>query len=81
MKADILLMSKQEQERSEVIRLHVEGHIKQKDAGNRLGLSTRQVRRLAVKHRKHVTIGIIHASRGKPSNRMTGLKDVLPNVR
>ncbi|WP_018294686.1 hypothetical protein [Mariprofundus ferrooxydans] len=41
MKAEMLLMSKKEQDRSEVIRLHVEGHIKQKGAARRIGVSTR----------------------------------------
>jgi len=70
MKADILLMSKQEQERSEIIRLHIEGHLKQKKAAKRLGLSTRQVRRLTVSYRKQGAAGIIHSGRGKVSNRM-----------
>ncbi len=69
MKAEILLMSKKEQDRSEVIRLYVEGYIKQKDAGKRLGLSPRQVRRLAVAYRKRGASGIIHGGRGKTSNR------------
>jgi len=69
MKADILLMSKKEQDRSEVIRLHIEGYIKQKDAGKRLGLSSRQVRRLAAVYRQRGVAGMIHGGRGKASNR------------
>ncbi len=69
MKADILLMSKKEQQRSEVIRLHIEGYIKQKDAGKRLGLSVRQVRRLAAGYRRGGAAEIIHGGRGKTSNR------------
>jgi len=44
MEAELLHMSQQEQSRSEVMRLYVEGYIKQKDAAGRMGLSTRQVR-------------------------------------
>jgi len=69
MKAEILTMSKKEQDRSEVIRLHVEGFIKQKDAGNRLGLSIRQIRRLAAGYRRRGAVGLIHGGRGKASNR------------
>ena len=47
MKAELLHMSHQEQSRSEIMRLYVEGYIKQKDAARRMNLSTRQVRRLA----------------------------------
>ncbi len=47
MKAELLQMSAQEQSRMEVIRLHIDGHIKQKVAVKRMGLGVHQVRRLA----------------------------------
>ena len=53
MKVEILHMSKQEQSRSEVIRLYIEGHIKQNTAAKRMGVSTRQVRRIAKEYRQH----------------------------
>mgnify|MGYP000019396466 CR=1 FL=1 len=69
MKAELLHMSQQEQWRSEVMRLYVEGYIKQKEAARRMGLSTRQVRRLAREYRKHGSRALIHGNRGKASNR------------
>ncbi|MDQ6977357.1 MAG: ISNCY family transposase [Ghiorsea sp.] len=62
-------MSEQEQSRSEVICLYIEGHIKQKTAAKRIGVSTRQVRRLAKAYRQHGAKGLIHGNRGKVSNR------------
>ena len=62
-------MSEQEQSRTEVIRLYVDGYIKQNVAAKRMGLSTRQVRRLAKAYRLHGANGLIHGNRGKESNR------------
>ncbi|RME05332.1 MAG: ISNCY family transposase [Bacteroidetes bacterium] len=62
-------MSRKEQDRSEVIRLHVEGHIKQKDTARRIGVSTRQVRNLVRKYRRHGAASLIHGNRGRASNR------------
>ena len=54
MQEEMLQMSKKELERSQVIRMAVEGQIKQKNAAKRLGLrSTRQVRRLVREYRRH----------------------------
>jgi transposase len=69
MQAEMLVMSRKEQDRSEVIRLVVEGYIKQKEAAGRLGLSTRQVRNLAHAWRLHGGGGLIHGNRGRRSNR------------
>jgi len=69
MEAELLHMSQQEQSRSEVMRLYVEGYIKQKDAAGRMGLSTRQVRRLAHSYRQQGSRALIHGNRGKASNR------------
>lgn len=69
MKAELLHMSVQEQSRSEVIRLHIEGHIKQKTAAKRMGVSTRQVRRIAKEYRHHGAKALMHGNRGKVSNR------------
>ncbi|MDQ6965411.1 MAG: ISNCY family transposase [Mariprofundaceae bacterium] len=62
-------MSMKELDRSEVIRLVVEGYIKQKEAAGRLELSTRQVRNLAHAWRLHGGGGLIHGNRGRQSNR------------
>lgn len=69
MKAELLHMSAQEQSRSEVILLYIEGHIKQKIAAKRIDLSTRQVRRIAKDYRLHGAKALIHGNRGKASNR------------
>ena len=62
-------MSEQEQSRTEVIRLYVDGYIKQNVAAKRMKLGTRQVRRLAKAYRLHGVKGLIHGNRGKVSNR------------
>jgi len=59
MEAERLSMSKKEQDRSEVIRLYVEGYIKQKDAAKRVGISTRQIRNVAHAYRLHGAHGLI----------------------
>jgi len=69
MKAELLHMSHQEQSRLEVMRLYIDGHIKQKEAARRMGLSTRQVRRLAREYRMRGCHALIHGGRGKESNR------------
>jgi len=69
MKAELLHMSEQEQSRTEVIGLYVEGYIKQHIAAKRMGLGTRQVRRLAKEYRQHGAKALIHGNRGKVSNR------------
>lgn len=69
MKAEMLVISKKEQDRSEVVRLHVEGHIRQKEAARRVGVSTRQVRNLVRAYRQHGAAGLIHGNRGRESNR------------
>lgn len=69
MKAELLHMSQREQSRSEVMRLYAEGYIKQKEAARRMGLSTRQVRRIARDYRQHGCKALVHGSRGRVSNR------------
>jgi len=69
MKAEMLLMSRKEQDRAEVIRQVIEGHIKQKAAARRLGISTRQVRNLVRDYRRDGAAGLIHGNRGRKSNR------------
>jgi predicted DNA-binding protein (UPF0251 family) len=69
MEAERLIMIKKEQDRSEVIRLYVEGYIKQKEAAKRLGISTRQIRNVAHAYRLDGAHGLIHGNRGKESNR------------
>jgi hypothetical protein len=44
-------------------------HLTQREAGRRLRLSDRQVRRLLLRIRKHGDQAVIHVLRGRPSNR------------
>lgn len=69
MQEEMLQMSKKELDRSQVMRMVVEGQIKQKDAAKRLGLrSTRQIRRLVKEYRRHGPKGMVSKRRGKPGN-------------
>jgi len=52
-----------------IIHKAISGQIIQQEAGNILGLCTRQVRRIAAKVRTQGDEAIIHKSRGRPSNR------------
>ena len=74
MKAKLLHMSEQEQSRSEVIRLYIEGHIKQNVAAKCMGVSTRQVRCIAKEYRQHGAKALIHGNRGKVSNLRYGMR-------
>jgi len=69
MQEEMLQMSKKELDRLQVIRMAVEGQIKQKEAAKRLGLkSTRQVRRLVKEYRRHGAKGMVSKHRGKRGN-------------
>jgi transposase-like protein len=65
---DIIQMSQGELRRLHVIHKAIEGLLKQKEAGELLSLSARQIRRL-IKKVEEGDAGIIHKARGKPSNR------------
>jgi len=66
---DILQMSQRELRRLHVIRKAIEGLLKQKKAADMLSLSDRQIRRLIARVEDKGDAGIVHKSRGKPSNR------------
>ena len=66
---DIIEMSQRELTRLHVIHKAIEGLLKQTAAAEMLLLSDRQIRRLIKKAREEGDAGIIHKSRGKPSNR------------
>lgn len=65
----LLLMNQKDIDRSDVIKRTCEGELKQSQAAKRLGLSTRQVKRLCKSYRRDKTAGIVSKRRGKPSNR------------
>lgn len=66
---DIIKMSVRELRRLKVVQEAMEEHITQKTAASMIGLSERQVRRLVREVREEGDRGIIHKSRGRPSNR------------
>jgi transposase len=66
---DIVVMSYGEVKRLKAVQSVIDRHITQHMAATMLGLSERQVRRLVKGVREQGDSGIIHASRGRPSNR------------
>jgi transposase len=66
---DIAQMSQRELRRLHIIHKAIEGLLKQTKAAELLSLSDRQIRRLIKKVAEEGDIGIIHKSRGRPSNR------------
>ncbi len=66
---DIVQMSQRELRRLHIIHKAIEGLLKQTKAAELLSLSDRQIRRLIKKVAEEGDIGIIHKSRGRPSNR------------
>ena len=63
-----LRLSMRESDRAGVIREVVERRLKQREAAVRLGLSVRQVKRLAARYRDRGAAGLVSGRRGKRSN-------------
>ena len=66
---DIIMIRQGELRRLHVIQKVLEGVIKQVDAAEMLALSSRQVQRIVKRVKTEGDRGIIHKSRGRPSNR------------
>lgn len=66
---DRIVMSARELRRVHVIRQVLEKQLPQGKAGEALGLTTRQIRRLLQRMRAEGDRGLAHRGRGKPSNR------------
>src|SRR4030042_98536 len=66
---DIIPVNQRELKRLYIIRRGLDKQLKQIEVAERLNLSTRQVRRITKRIRTEGDCGIIHRSRGKPSNR------------
>lgn len=64
-----VLMSTKELRRLHVIQQVVDGKMTQVHAAQVLGVSDRQIRRLVTRVRKEGARGLVHRSRGRPSNR------------
>ncbi len=66
---DIVQMSQKELNRVHIIRKVLERSLTQKEAGEQLSLSERQIRRLTVHYRAEGEKGLVHGLRGKASKR------------
>lgn len=64
-----LIMSPKERDRLAAIRAVAAGQITQEQAAEQVGITERQVRRILVRYRAEGDAGLIHRSRGRPSNR------------
>lgn len=64
-----LTMSSKERDRLVAISAVAAGRIIQEQAAEQLGISERQVRRILVRYRAEGDAGLLHRSRGRPSNR------------
>ena len=69
MGTELVAMSKKELERLEVVRRVVEGRLTQAKAGEFIGLSERQVRRLCAAFEERGPAGLVSGKRGQRSNR------------
>lgn len=71
---DIISMSLKEIKRLGIINKVIERSIKQTEAAKIIGLSARQIRRICNRVEEEGERGIVHRSRGEPSNRSKPLK-------
>ena len=62
-------MSQKERDRLKVLGEVEQGHLTQRAAGRQLGLTDRWVRQLLGRLRAEGDRGVVHRSRGRPSNR------------
>jgi hypothetical protein len=68
---ELLLMSRKEVDRVSVLNEVIAKKLKQGDAGRKLDISTRQLRRILKEYRRDGPSALIHKSRGKISNNKT----------
>jgi len=66
---DIIMVRQKELKRLHVIHKVIEGTLTQQDAARLISVSERQIRRIVRRIRKEGDCGIVHKSRGRPSNR------------
>lgn len=64
-----MMMSQKEAIRAQVMALLTAGKIDQKEAGNRLAVSVRQIKRIVRRYRTEGLPGLLSKKRGTPSNR------------
>ena len=71
----MVVLSKEDRDRLKVLHEAEQGHITQQEAGMRLGLSERWVRKLLARVQKEGDHGVVHRLRGRASNRKVGEKE------
>jgi len=71
---DIIMMTQKELKRLTIIHKTIDGQITQVDAADILALCTRQIGRVVKRVRLEGDKGVVHKSRGKPSNRTIPFK-------
>ena len=64
-----MMMSQKEAKRAQIMELLTAGKIDQKEAGKRLAVSVRQIKRVVRRYRAAGLSGLISKKRGQPSNR------------
>src|ERR1017187_612073 len=69
MREQELLMGARDRDRLKVLHEVRRGHLRQKEAGEQLGVTDRWVRKLAARMRKEGDEGILHRLRGRASRR------------
>ena len=74
MQEDTLLLTAEERDRLKVLHEVQQGHLTQRRAAAQLKLSTRQVRRLLRRLKRKGDRAVVHALRGRPSNRRIAAK-------
>jgi transposase len=72
---EMLVLSKEDRDRLKVLHEAERGHITQREAGARLGLSERWVRKLLARVQKEGDHGVVHRLRGRTSNRKVDKKE------
>ena len=70
-KQDIIMVRTKELKKLHIVRKFIEKQIKQTEAAKVLGISTRQVRRIAARLKAEGDSSIVHRLRGKKSNNAT----------
>ena len=71
---DIIMLSQKEFVRLHIVQKILNKELKHKEASEVLSLSERQIRRIVSRVKSEGDRGIVHKSRGKPSNRRSCVK-------
>ena len=67
MRKDLITLTRQEHERLQVIRKVMNGELRQREAGELVGVTDRQIRNLVRKVKEKGARGLAHGNRGQPS--------------